>query len=240
MGDNKNLNWSTPTQILTLANKNQNWTGTWCNEAWDSSTLAPSNYWVLIENNGKIQHQTYADIQSCKTGADINPGGVRVYSGWMDFYAGSSIMASLYCNSNDSEMHIRGQNRLTFQTNYAKDNINFYFAGTGKYTGTWSQTSARKYKENIKSVTEDEANALLTLEPVSFDYKESGLHTYGFIADDVDELIPDNSYVLHNDNGEPDSIPYTAFVAPMLKLIQMQEKRITELDKKVEELTNAN
>lgn len=233
VGDNNELNYSTPTEILTLANKNQNWTGTWAGKTQDISTVAPEGYWILIENNGKIQHQTHASVQSYNCGANINPNGISVRGGWMDFYHNNSQLGSFFCNAGNKEMHLRGQNRLTFLTNTAKDNINFYFAGTGKYTGSWAQTSARKYKENIQSITEEEAQALLKIEPVSFDYKENGIHTYGFIADDIDELIPDNPYVLHDDEGSPDAVPYTAFVAPMLKLIQMQEERIAELEAKV-------
>ena len=235
VGDNKELNYSTPTEILTLAEKNQNWTGTWQNKTLDISTVAPNGNWILIDSNNKIQHTTWAAVQSYQCGANINPNGISVRGGWMDFYNGNSMRGSFFCNAGD-EMFLRGQNRLTFVTNEAKDNCNFYFSGTGKYTGNWVQTSAKKYKENIQSITEEEAQALLKIEPVSFDYKENGIHTYGFIADDVDELIPDSPYVIHDDGGEPDAIPYTAFVAPMLKLIQMQEKRITELQTKVKSL----
>ena len=235
VGDNKELNYSTPTEILTLAEKNQNWTGTWQNKTLDISTVAPNGNWILIDSNNKIQHTTWNAVQSYQCGANINPNGISVRGGWMDFYNGNSMRGSFFCNSGD-EMFLRGQNRLTFVTNEAKDNCNFYFSGTGKYTGNWVQTSAKKYKENIQSITEEEAQALLKIEPVSFDYKENGIHTYGFIADDVDELIPDSPYVIHDDGGEPDAIPYTAFVAPMLKLIQIQEKRITELQTKVKSL----
>jgi hypothetical protein len=59
-------------------------------------------------------------------------------------------------------------------------------------TGTsWVDTSSREYKENIETLTSEEAMAAFReLEPVKFNYKADKEEKYlGFIAEDVPELV---------------------------------------------------
>jgi hypothetical protein len=57
--------------------------------------------------------------------------------------------------------------------------------------GVWTNASSRDLKENIESLSAEEAkNALAQLDPVKYNYKTDQTDKYvGFIAEDVPELV---------------------------------------------------
>ena len=111
-------------------------------------------------------------------------------------------------------------------------------ANVAIYALAFSQTSSRRYKENIEDLTLEDAQKLLELRPVTYDYinKANGTGCQGLIAEEVDEIM--KYPVIYNDEGQPDGIDYSKFVPSLIKLVQVQEKRITELERTVEELSS--
>lgn len=106
-------------------------------------------------------------------------------------------------------------------------------AGDHMQAPYFEQTSARKFKKNIKSMTEDEANKLLELNPVSFDFKDEnkgGNDHRGFIVDEVNPILPN----LVGDSEE--SLNYVELIPYLVKKIQMMDKEIKELQNEVERL----
>lgn len=99
----------------------------------------------------------------------------------------------------------------------------------------FNQQSSRRYKENIKDMTDEEANKILEVDVVTFDYKEDsmakGKDVAGAIAEDVYEILPDVVTMTEID-GEmvPDSIDYSKFVPYLIKMVQMLEKKVAELE----------
>ena len=95
--------------------------------------------------------------------------------------------------------------------------------------------SSRKYKKNITSVTEKEAQKILKLNPVTFVYKddEEEALQYGLIAEEVYNLYPE---MIGMKKGEIDSMHYEQLWAPLIKIVQMQDTRIKQLE---ESLKNA-
>jgi hypothetical protein len=89
--------------------------------------------------------------------------------------------------------------------------------------GVWTNSSSRARKENISPIAVDEAMAALTqLQPVQFNYKNEPRETYvGFIAEDVPELVASN---------ERDSLSAMDIVAVLTKVVQAQQRRIEELE----------
>ena len=135
---------------------------------------------------------------------------------------------------------------LDFHTANAQTNdYTFRFENTGNTTmtayGTISQTSSRKIKENIKPIEEEEALKILELEPVSFDYKEKfggDKDHRGFIAEDVAEILPNLTSEEQGDEKDlkhftPMSLSYNEMIPYLVKVIQIQEKRISELESKL-------
>lgn len=112
--------------------------------------------------------------------------------------------------------------------------------GETVYWGTGTQRfvyhgSSRKYKKDITSVTEKEAQKILKLNPVTFVYKddEEEALQHGLIAEEVYKLYPE---MIGMKKGEVDSMHYEQLWAPLIKIVQMQDTRIKQLE---EALKNA-
>ena len=113
--------------------------------------------------------------------------------------------------------------------------------------------SSKLVKENVKNIDDEDAKNLLNLNPITFDYKKNfGGQTgnVGLIAEEVlpyfpavvnvpkdyDESKFDESKGI---NQEILNIDYSKFVPYLIKMIQMQEKRINELEDRVITLENS-
>ena len=104
--------------------------------------------------------------------------------------------------------------------------------GSGAYCssgGVWVNASSREYKQDIKSLTKDEAMETLTaLQPVQFRYKTDPKERHvGFIAEDVPELVA---------STDRKGMSTMDVVAVLTKVVQAQQKTIVELSRKVAEL----
>lgn len=118
-----------------------------------------------------------------------------------------------------------------------------------------TQTSSKKYKKKIKNLTEEEAKKILELRPVIYDFKdeEMGTNMRGFIAEEVDEVIPEivkhtkdypNPIITIDEDGnkviqEQDdevSLDYTAMIPYLTKMLQLQQKQIDAQQKQIDEL----
>ncbi len=99
----------------------------------------------------------------------------------------------------------------------------------GGYNGTWNPASSRELKENIEELTTDEAmEALEELNPMKYNYSAYKDETrVGFIAEDVPELVALKGRK---------SLGTVDIMAVLTKVVQEQQKTISELKTKVEKL----
>lgn len=107
-----------------------------------------------------------------------------------------------------------------------------------------TQSSSRRYKENIKPITEERARKILDVEIETFDYKNGVVDDReqydrtGAIAEDVAEIYPEA--VIFRDiedlGNVPDAIDYSRFIPSMIKMMQMQQEEINALKKRVMDL----
>lgn len=97
-----------------------------------------------------------------------------------------------------------------------------------------TQTSSRKVKKNIKPI--EDAEKILELQAVSFDYKDESLGTNkrGFIAEDVAEVLP--NLVTPETEEHNATLDYMEMIPYLQAVIKKQEERITALEKKIESL----
>ena len=97
---------------------------------------------------------------------------------------------------------------------------------TGALSATdFNSTSDINLKENIKTV-DNALETISALRGVSFDWKETGKGSYGVIAQELQEILPN----LVND-GEVKSVNYNGIIGVLIEAIK-------ELKKEVEELKN--
>lgn len=95
-------------------------------------------------------------------------------------------------------------------------------------------SSLRKYKEEIKDISEEVSNIVYQLKPVEFRWKGSGEENYGFIAEEVETVAPKlNTY---DDNGVLAGVNYNHVPALSIAAIQYLEKRVYKLESEKEEI----
>lgn len=123
-------------------------------------------------------------------------------------------------------------NELTAYRNYDLPDKN----GTVAMT---SDISSEKFKENIKPLSAEEANKLLDVEVVTFDYKDGvcgedeRYSNRGVIAEQVEPIIP---YVVEHSTEEDEEVlrvDYRKFIPYLIKMVQNQQAEIEELKKKI-------
>ena len=111
-------------------------------------------------------------------------------------------------------------------------------ADTGNITCvSLTQTSSRKVKDNIAVMDPAEARKILELVAVTFDFKdkEQGTDKRGFIAEDVAEVIPE--LVTPETEDNPARLDYIEIIPYLQAVIKEQDKRIKDLEDKIEELS---
>lgn len=122
-------------------------------------------------------------------------------------------------------------------SNIATGSANLTFNGTNLVCGgTVTANSDRKLKKNIKPIS----NALektLSLNGVEFDFTNRDESSIGFIAQEVEQVIPQ---LVFGGDGENDlkSIAYQNFVALLVEAIKDQQKQIDELKTEINNLKN--
>lgn len=121
-----------------------------------------------------------------------------------------------------------------------------------------TQTSSKKYKKKIKNLADEEAKKILELRPVTYDFKDEsmGINMRGFIAEEVDEVIPelvkhtkdyptpvvtideDSNEVIQEQTKDEVSLDYTAMIPYLTRMIQLQQKQIDDQQKQIDDLKN--
>ncbi len=91
----------------------------------------------------------------------------------------------------------------------------------------WKDTSSRKYKMNIQPLNTD-FSKILDLKPVSYDFKDTGMHTIGYIAEDVDAAGL-HDLVVYDTAGQPDGIKYDRMAMYLLEIVKEQQSSIKSL-----------
>ena len=115
------------------------------------------------------------------------------------------------------------------------DSDELWVGGDINYTGTLSDISDRRLKENITPLN-TVLNEVIKLNPVTFYMKESEKITknisYGFIAQELETILP--TFVVELDNG------YKAikqeFSAILVKAIQELDQKVTSQNLKIQQL----
>jgi hypothetical protein len=84
----------------------------------------------------------------------------------------------------------------------------------------------------------EEARKILELEAVTFDFKDKaqGTDKRGFIAEDVAEVIPE--LVTPETENTSAALDYIGMIPYLQAVIKEQDKRISYLEAKLEELIN--
>lgn len=104
-------------------------------------------------------------------------------------------------------------------------------------------SSSKRYKKHVKNMTSSEAERLLGIPVVWFEYNEGylapgdrfeGKPLPGFYAEDVYDAFPEGAML--NESGQVEDWNYRTMIPAMMKLIQDQQETINSLNKRIERL----
>ena len=100
--------------------------------------------------------------------------------------------------------------------------------------------SDERSKEDITDLSKTTCkNLILNARPVSYKFKEgeNKTHHYGFIAQEVKNLLPeDNSVIEYNSDVDRYSMNYQELIAPLVKVVQEQQSEIDALKERIKAL----
>jgi hypothetical protein len=130
--------------------------------------------------------------------------------------------AGSYNGSTARNVSVAGTSVNTGNTLVARDISGDFTAGTITATD-FNSTSDLNLKENIKTI-ENSLNTLTQLRGVSFDWKETGKGSYGVIAQELEEILPD----LVN-NGEVKSVNYNGIIGVLIEAVKELCEEVKEL-----------
>jgi sugar lactone lactonase YvrE len=106
------------------------------------------------------------------------------------------------------------------------NNGNGAIAGNGDSQATFITQSDARLKENIEDLP-SQLSSVMALRPVEFDYKATGGHQIGFIAQEVQAVYPD--LVAESDDGYLTLAGFDKNTARLIKAIQEQQAIIESL-----------
>ena len=218
---------------LDFSNKNAQRIHLW-DEAYGIGIQDSSQYY-----RSGAHHRWFRGGSHVSTGGNAGPGGIQTMHLDTDgnlFTAGDINVANNH-HLQIWEWRIRqnsGDSSLSFYSfDYGRNRHVFRFKMTPN--GAVS-TSDRRLKKNIAPLSNNLA-MVRQLEPKTFNFKsdpEGAPTSYGFIAQEVQEILPD--LVSEADNGKQLTLSYTGFIPIAVGAIKEQQTQIAALEAKVAEL----
>lgn len=178
-----------------------------------SDQYSTGSFWYDTDDH--ILYARVADINDTEAWLEINTGGNA--SPWVLSQDRVILQNSAYKV---------GIATATFDSNAKFQVDRAYCDGT-----TWSDASSRELKEDIEELNSNDALAILdNLEPVSFRYKDKERTSFGFIAEDVPDVMT---------TANKDSLSPMQFVGVLTKVVKDQNEKLAEQSKKIDFLTEA-
>jgi hypothetical protein len=99
-------------------------------------------------------------------------------------------------------------------------------AGNTTFSGTITENSSIRYKENVETIKYG-LDKVLQMRGVTYDKKDNGVKEMGVIAEEIYEVLPE--LVLKNEEGEIDSVSYGRITAVLIEAIKDLKKEIEDL-----------
>lgn len=163
---------------------------------------------------------------------------------WVDSNAmiyGNGSNISISCSGKLNVMTTGNVLIGTTTDNGAKLQVNGNLTVTGEVISTRRATSSdARLKENINRLIAEDCLAMVrNLQPSSWNWKENGEHSMGFIAQDIEPLMPYAVTRTKDDKlGEKLNLQYDQFFAPVVGAIQCLDSEVEQLKKRVKYLEN--
>ena len=166
---------------------------------------------------------TRAILPTADASYDIGSSSAKysnIYGNYIRAY-GAVHSQGLFSIDTTNEMRIESSGGISI-----KNNGNTAYRPI--YASAFNTSSSRRYKSDIEDITEAEANKILEIVPRKFCYVNTTEVRYGMIAEEMEEI--QGQGISYDADGLPNAIDYSSLVPQMIKLIQLQEQRIKDLE----------
>ena len=178
-----------------------------------SDEYSTGSFWYDTDDH--VLYARVADTNNTEAWLEINTGG----------------NASPWVLSQDRVILQNSAYKVGIATATFNAGAKFQVGGAHCNGTTWSDASSRELKEDIEELNSSDAFAILeNLEPVSFRYKDKERTSFGFIAEDVPDVMT---------TANKDSLSPMQFVGVLTKVVKDQNEKLAEQSKKIDFLTEA-
>lgn len=187
-------------------------------------------------------------IGTTNTGWDGDADNLVVGSGsgnnGMTIYAGSSNFSQInFADSNSGAGRYTGLIRylhsidaMSFYTNGGTEALRIDSSQDAHFDQdviAFSTTpSDKRLKTNIKDIDYG-LNTIMKLNPKQYDWKKDNRHDIGFIAQEVEEVIPEIVKDKKHFDKEIKTLDYEKLTAVLIKAVQEQQEQINKLERKL-------
>lgn len=184
---------------------------------------------VIQANDGTVALQSAEDAVVQNLSGAFQ--GIRASEFYMENNMGISTAAGTVFILTGSS------SRAQFRCDGGCDFLNNAAAELRSISASNVQGSSQRYKDDIVDLTEGEAEQILQLRPVSFAWKpETGYtgNSMSVIAEEAAKV--DERYIYRDNEGNVEGILPNPLIAGLIKLCQMQEKKINDLENRIQTL----
>jgi hypothetical protein len=158
---------------------------------------------IIGDNFIRIQNCTEATLASTNNALQV----------------GTTASTNLVFDCNEIQARNNGAaNTLALNPQGGNVSIGANLVITGTATAvSYNSTSSKRFKTNVTPIS-NALDILQKLEGVRFDWKETGKNDIGFIAEEVNKVLPE--VVLKDDNNEPLAIDYGKVTSILIEAVK--------------------
>lgn len=198
-------------------------------------TFGPEAALVIQNNNNSTSWSALSIVGG-------SAGRSQLYFSDKDAQAPGSIQydhsanALMFFTNGNEQLHIDSSGEVGIGT--ATPSATFQVGNQGDAStaraNAWTTFSDIRFKENIATIS-GALDKVLALNGVSFNWKNSGLPSIGFIAQDVEKVVPE---IVSTDSQGFKSMDYSKVTPLLVNAIKEQQSQIASLSSKFDSLQN--
>lgn len=197
----------------------------------DNVIIADGNDWsntnLTVARNGST-------IEGLSEDLTLDVGSIQVhliYDGatWEVYaFTGPATTIQADDTSTDATKYITWSDTTSGVYNAKVSSTKLYFnPSSGTLNATdFNSLSDSRLKENVKDLEVD-YDMLMNIRSVSFDWKDNGKSAYGFIAQELEEIMPE--LIAENKDTSYKSVSYTQLIPHLLEAIKDLKRQVDEL-----------
>lgn len=185
-----------------------------------------------------VNGDSYVDTQLGVAAAPVSASGIKISAG-LNSGDGGNPRSCILCNTNQSA----GSNPFILFTNLS-NNTAGSITHTGTTTVAYNTSSDYRLKENIAPMTGALAK-VAQLKPCTYTWKEDGTDGQGFIAHELQEVVPecvsgDKDAVNADGSIKPQGVDTSFLVATLTAAIQELNEKVEAQAAEIAALKGAN